>query len=577
MRGGGVLAGFADRCVRRLAVAALASSALLPAGAAPGAAPVEELERLLREQDTEGLLWAVEGGGAREDELTGWLRERAQAWQPVPALELARRLKDRDAVQALRWSEWAWPEVRVSWAACGWHESPRAAKLMAHFEARYGDLETLGEREPGALLEALRWVIPAYRSYASKAITRFRARDVTGPEENLGWLCGPDQPLGDRFRLEPFLNMRSARAGELRHQRERAAEKVLAVPPVNPDGLSIRKVPGRHLGAQPLAWLDDERLLFHAWVRDEIPGVRQVRVWNVRTGVVEVPAHVPEGGVNLICLRDGIVGYAALEGSGGEVAYYHGLFGQEVKLPPPPPPPSLDGHGDRSGRVEPVLDPMSCRPWDARHRRLSGPLGFDIPLLPGHGALRHGQVELQLLPEDGGVPLFEMPPPLPERYDLGRLRFVGFDGGYALFPSWAKTSEDQTADADVFRFWPDGRFGVEVYPLGRWFAVFYPEKSVLTRRGLLFARHPLGPRRGHQFVHGLFLAGGGTLAWLLLGDIDGELVVSPDGCRVAASLAPSQTQRRTQLYAIDVCKVGLAAPGGDDPAAGRAGDREAER
>jgi len=188
MRGGGIMAGLAGRCIRRLAAAALASSALLPGGVALGAAPVEELERLLREQDTEGLLWAFEGGGAREDELMGWLRERAQAWQPVPALELARRLKDRDAVQALRWSEWAWPEVRVSWAACGWHESPRAAKLMAHFEARYGDLETLGEREPGALLEALRWVIPAYRSYESEVSDRFRARDVTGPEENLGWL-----------------------------------------------------------------------------------------------------------------------------------------------------------------------------------------------------------------------------------------------------------------------------------------------------------------------------------------------------------------------------------------------------
>lgn len=573
MRGrGGILAGPAGRCVRRLAGAALVVSALLPGGVALGAAPVEELERLLREQDTEGLLWAFEGGGAREDELMGWLQERAQAWQPVPALELARRLKDRDAVQALRWSEWAWPEVRLGLQACAWIKSPRAAKLVAHFEARYGDLETLGEREPGAWLEALRWVIPAYKSHASLAITRFRARDVTGPQENLGWLCGPDQPLGDRFHLEPFLNERYARAAGLRHRRERAAEPVLAVPPVNPDRLPIRKVPGRHLGAQPLAWLDDERLLFHAWVRDEIPGVRQVRVWNVRTGVVEVPAHLPEGGVNLICLRDGIVGYAALEGSGGEVAYYHGLFGQEVKVSPP----AADPQGLQNRRAEPVLDAMSCQPWDARHRRLSGPLGFDIPLLPGHGALRNGRIELQLLPEDGGVPLFEMPPPLPKRYYLGRLRYVGFDGGYALFPQ-LQTSEEQTADANVFRFWPDGRFGVEVYPLGRWFAVFYPEKSVLTRRGLLFARYPLGPRRGHQFLNGLFLAGGGTLAWLLPGEMDGELVMSPDGCRVAASIGARQGRLKAQLHAIDVCEAGPAAPGDDDPAAGRAGDGETER
>lgn len=281
-------------------------------------------------------------------------------------------------------------------------------------------------------------------------------------------------------------------------------------------------------------WIDNVRVVFYGVDQEKIaagkPFVEYPRpqderardssyrfdqfVWNVQTGVIERPPHPMIGP----CAYNGIVGYVSEKPSDDPKRYwYFGIYGKEKQRALPEP------HW---------INPLSCRLYDAEPPwKLNGKDHGRIPLLEKHGYIDLGPSQLGgkrpvLIPHESARDAVKLTP-LWNSSRPWHYRYVPFADAYLV------RSSDSLPTA--FTMKPNGELTRVLFPADS------PKSAGLmyyTRRGFFYYNN-----QGRNNVEDLRTSGGYLLSETGLSRIVAGLLdsvgVSPDGCRVAFSHAPS--------------------------------------
>jgi hypothetical protein len=301
-------------------------------------------------------------------------------------------------------------------------------------------------------------------------------------------------------------------------------------------------------------WLDNERVLFLGSETSKPIGQddQWLLIWDTRTnGITKYKQHVMN-----FCYRDGIIQYRTvtrLLDTGKRIwTFYRGKLNEE----------SIDTTLDRKE------DKLNCRHISVWPRFKRGKA--HAILLEGHGYLVLDETapnvkfeNYPLLYHKEGNP---EPIPLPfRRYDVDRVNYYPFRQAYFLYPaSYFINGTHLTPwphDVPLYVWWlsPDGEIDKIEVPLGAWARgrlIFYP-----TLKGVFVVnRHSKSDRDPGNA--GGYLVQGTTVKKLVGGVLTDVSAVSPDGCRIAFSHAPSQdtdrfdSKNHRRLKMIDICETG---------------------
>jgi hypothetical protein len=301
-------------------------------------------------------------------------------------------------------------------------------------------------------------------------------------------------------------------------------------------------------------WLDNERVLFLGSETSKPIGQddQWLLIWDTRTnGITKYKQHVMN-----FCYRDGIIQYRTvtrLLDTGKRIwTFYRGKLNEE----------SIDTTLDRKE------DKLNCRHISVWPRFKRGKA--HAILLEGHGYLVLDETapnvrfeNYSLLHHKGED---QIPIPLPfRRYDADRVNYYPFRQAYFLYPaSYFINGTHLTPwphDVPLYVWWlsPDGEIDKIEVPLGAWARgrlIFYP-----TLKGVFVVnRHSKSDRDPGNA--GGYLVQGTTVKKLVGGVLTDVSAVSPDGCRIAFSHAPSQdtdrfdSKNHRRLKMIDICETG---------------------
>ena len=293
------------------------------------------------------------------------------------------------------------------------------------------------------------------------------------------------------------------------------------------------KVWGSGVSLLPPTWLDARRVLFlsgPAFKPNEQR--RALAIWEV-----DGRASGYRENVNHYCYRDGILVYKVLDAADPNMVrgtWYSGSLNNERPV-----------RKDAGSDVARLYDPLNCRIASNEELQKRPGRGL-IPLLEKHGYLdlRTGQVPglVQNTPvqyvraADKAVVKL----PFGSREFNAAATYFDFSGSYLIRSIYFDPTKRTTVfpwPADVERpAWllkPDGTVTRQVIPKGPWTGKDDPA-LYLTAAGLVLVRH------GGIFdrTDGLYLAEGNSVRHLLPGRA-GPVGVSPDGCSIAFTHAPS--------------------------------------
>ncbi len=317
------------------------------------------------------------------------------------------------------------------------------------------------------------------------------------------------------------------------------------------------KVWGSGASLQAPTWIDAKQILFLSGAGLKVnENLRALAVWEV-----DGRARVYRENVNHYCYRDGVLSYKALDPADKGLlrgTWYAGSIGNEKVV-----------RKDTGADVARLYDPINCK--FAGNQELQGkrPNRGIVPLLEKHGFLdlRTAQVStgvqpntpVQLVRADNTA----VKMPFGSREFNTSVGYFEFAGAYlirSVFFDAAKRAVVFPWPADQERpLWtlkPDGSIARQAYPKGPWTGKDDPA-VYLTRAGLVLVRH------GGIFdkTDGVYLADDKGLRHLLAGRA-GPVGVSPDGCAIAFTHAPSADadvedakENRRTLKVLRICEA----------------------
>lgn len=297
--------------------------------------------------------------------------------------------------------------------------------------------------------------------------------------------------------------------------------------------LTDSKVWGSGVSLLPPTWLDARRILFLS-----APGFkpneqrRALATWEV-----DGRASSYRESVNHYCYRDGNIVYKALDAGDPSMVrgtWYSGPLGSERPV-----------RKDAGSDLARLYDPLNCR--IATNEELQKRAGRGtIPLLEKHGYLdlRSGQVPglVQNTPVQyvRAADKAALKVPFGSREFTAAASYFEFSGSYLIRSIYFDPAKRTTVapwpaniERPVWLLKPDGSVTKLVVPKGPWTGKDDPG-LYLTAAGLVLVRH------GGIFdrTDGVYLADGNSVRHLLPGRA-GPVGVSPDGCSIAFTHAPS--------------------------------------
>lgn len=304
-----------------------------------------------------------------------------------------------------------------------------------------------------------------------------------------------------------------------------------------------------------LYWLDNERVLFLGSSTSTPIGQddQWLLIWDTeRNSVTKYKQHVMN-----FCYRNGIILYrvvARQPDSGKRTwTFYRGKLNDEV----------IDQTPDRKG------DKLNCRYLSVWPKLAKGKT--HAILLEGHGYLVFDELAPNVKFENYPILYYkaesEESIPLPfRRYEADRVDYISFKQAYFLYPS--SYFKDGThilswpPDIPLFTWWiyPGGKSEKVEIPLGSWTRGGL--KLFPTREGVFLVNGHSRSDRDPGNAGGYLVQG--TNVWKLISGMLTDIsAVSPDGCRVAFSHAPSpendrfDAKNKRTLKMIDVCAKGV--------------------
>lgn len=309
-------------------------------------------------------------------------------------------------------------------------------------------------------------------------------------------------------------------------------------------------------------WLDEDRLIFTVRRPETTPSPgsdgyesrRTVAVWDTRTN--KVALHMPG---RPLCVN-AADGYVVIEAS-------------EFRLPPNAPLELLKGvwgeplerdtvlREDNRVQTPFYINPVSCRVHEGRGDRLL-PNHLTVPLREDHGFLDEGELPVRRDKKDQQL-VFVRPTGdqtvIPFIYDelwSDKTRYYRFADTYLLKGPSMRANDHEPKDRRSIRL---------LRPSGEVERIYIPEffwararssgaGSHLTRVGLLWTFGTFSS------LQGTYLAQGGALK-KILDEEQGEIEVSPSGCRIAylnASGKPFSAFHNplhtTNIHVTDLCQ-----------------------
>ena len=317
------------------------------------------------------------------------------------------------------------------------------------------------------------------------------------------------------------------------------------------------KVWGSGASVMAPTWIDAKQILFLSGAGFKInEGLRALAIWEL-----DGRARVYRENVNYYCYRDGVIAYKALDPADKGLlrgTWYAGSIGNEKVV-----------RKDAAADVARLYDPINCK--FAGNQELQGkrPNRGIVPLLEKHGFLdlRTTQASTGVQPN---TPVqfvradhTAVKMPFGSREFNTSIGYFEFAGAYlirSVFFDPAKRAVVFPWPADQERpLWtlkPDGSIAKQAYPKGPWTGKDDPA-VYLTRAGLVLVRH------GGIFdkTDGVYLADEKGLRHLLIGRA-GPVGVSPDGCSIAFTHAPSADadvedakENRRTLKVLRLCEA----------------------
>jgi hypothetical protein len=318
------------------------------------------------------------------------------------------------------------------------------------------------------------------------------------------------------------------------------------------------KVWGSGASLQAPTWLDAKQVLFLSAPGFKVnEALRALAIWEL-----DGKARVYRENVNHYCYRDGVIAYKALDPADKGLVrgtWYAGSIGNERVV-----------RKDAGGDIARLYDPINCKFAGSQELQGKRPNRGIVPLLEKHGYLDLRAAQSPTGVQQNGLVQFvradtraaiKMPFGSREfNTSIGYFEFAGaylirsiyFDAGKGavVFP-WPAGRE-----RPLWTLKPDGSIARQAFPKGPWTGKDDPA-VYLTRAGLVLVR------RGGIFdkTDGVYLADGGGLQHLLAGRA-GPVGVSPDGCSIAFTHAPSveddvedAKENRRTLKVLRLCEA----------------------
>ena len=305
----------------------------------------------------------------------------------------------------------------------------------------------------------------------------------------------------------------------------------------------------------PSAWIDSRRVLFLTgadFKQNEY--IRALATWEIGGAV-----RIHRSNVNEYCLRGGSVTYKVVDVERGNLVdgtWFAGKFGEEQPV-----------REDVKGNDARIYDRINCKVSTTKAAAAAQSDRRRIDLLDGHGYLDLGpargaeanvNVPVRLVNLNrsverdlpfGGKEIF----PFPTYYEFAGAYLIGsiyLEAATGIGKSpWPKG-----VPQPVWVLSPDGKVSQQAIPKGPWTGLDDP-LPYLSKAGLILVRHG----GIYDKTDGIYLSAGGTVKHLLPGRV-AALGVSPDGCWIAFSHAPSHAQDRADaknrrtFKAIHLCK-----------------------
>jgi hypothetical protein len=317
------------------------------------------------------------------------------------------------------------------------------------------------------------------------------------------------------------------------------------------------KVWGSGVSLQAPTWVDARQLLFLTGPGFKInEGLRALAIWEL-----DGKPRVYRENINYYCYRGGVLVYKMLDPADKGLVrgtWYSGAIGSERA-----------GRKDAAGDVARLYDPLNCRSGTnqeaaAQTRRTTRRI---VPLLEKHGYLDVRPVSgpeamdnkpVQLVRADNRAVTL----PFGSReFASTRVAYYEFSGAYLISSLYFDAKQRQSVSpwpASIERpAWlvsPDGTASRQTIPKGPWSGKDDPF-VYLSKAGLVLVRHGGSSER----TDGLYLVSDGRTQHLLPGRV-GPVGVSPDGCSIAFTHAPSleadvedPKENRRTLKAMRLC------------------------
>jgi len=294
------------------------------------------------------------------------------------------------------------------------------------------------------------------------------------------------------------------------------------------------------------SWLDNQRIIFVGAEHQTIDegegkaGIYQLAVWNPLAGTVSRVAELSAR--SSLCVAGSYVRYQ-IERDGVWFVRY-GEFGHTNEA-------ELDVQAFRDGIL--AVSPVSCREYNPKLlRKRYG--NWSLPLTePGEyldkTAGDYAQ-PMRYFPSDGSdaIALTGIPTRAVDRTP----RYSYFKQAYVF-----QEIRRQSGSNIPHRVWlltKDGNVEEITLPAGPWMAGSVG--AMPARSGWVMWSHALDVGRGHGAA-GIYLLRQGGAVRLMTGYPHG-LAVSPDGCKVAASIETERVARVSQprLWMVDMCSKG---------------------
>jgi len=305
------------------------------------------------------------------------------------------------------------------------------------------------------------------------------------------------------------------------------------------------------LARNEVYWIDNARVLFPGYRNPLSPGDRSssnsvLYVWNLGARALRVHAEIPDG--DYICYANGYVSYAVRKD--GKRYVREGMFGGETRREWVPPAPL--------SKIE--RNQFTCKDIDLSAADKVYPGFLFIPLRDGDGYF--GWQRRQASAEAANSPLFFLPTgkgsnPIAlsiQASQKRRITYSAYKGAYVIERSeLARKDSDSAPGGRAWLLFPTGKTAEIQIPDGPWLRATWGYAP--TRKGWVLSSRATGRRSDFDVGDaGIYLVNGNVAQRLIVG-FPGAPAVSPDGCKVAATINPlTGPGLNATLRIIDFCK-----------------------